>query len=221
VLGLALAIGGFALAFSAGRGGLAAGHYSRAQAYVFQVRDSRAPVEAAAWARARDEAQAALEIGGRGAQALELAAQIALYGLRLDENSPAARMQLAQEGVADLREALAQRPSWPYAWAALAVAKLSADEIDAEMAAAVRNAMRFGPQEERIYRELAQLWIAGVDLKLGDLAVPLDLALTRALPDHPQAWVDRADRAGRGKELCARSALPKGARSRCEQLGWR
>jgi hypothetical protein len=222
LFGVALALAGAALAILSARVGLAAIHAERAQRFVYAVRDSRASVVADAdWRVARDVIAAALSFGGRGAEALELAAQVALYGLQRDGVGADERDALAREAIADLREAIPQRPIWPYAHAALAVAKLDAGEIDAEMQSAVESAMKLGPREGRVHRQLAQLWIAGADRKLAGLAAPLSEAMTLALRDHPERWVDRADRAGRAAELCAREALPKAALARCEQLGWK
>jgi hypothetical protein len=53
-----------------------------------------------------------------------------------------------------------------------------------------------------------------------NLLPALERAWTRALADAPEQWIDRADRAGRGRTACTAGTLPTAAQSRCVALGW-
>ena len=60
---------------------------------------------------------------------------------------PREAVALTRDARARFRQALAQRPTSPFLWANLALAKLYLDEIDAEFFAALRNADALGPWE--------------------------------------------------------------------------
>ena len=60
---------------------------------------------------------------------------------------PREAVALTRDARARFRQALAQRPTSPFLWANLALAKLYLDEIDAEFFAALRHADALGPWE--------------------------------------------------------------------------
>jgi len=60
---------------------------------------------------------------------------------------PREAVALTRDARARFRQALAQRPTSPFLWANLALAKLYLHEIDAEFFAALRNADALGPWE--------------------------------------------------------------------------
>lgn len=60
---------------------------------------------------------------------------------------PREAVALTREARARFREALSERPTSPFLWANLALAKLYLDEIDAEFFAALRHADALGPWE--------------------------------------------------------------------------
>lgn len=78
--------------------------------------------------------------------ALEALAQLDLGRMRATR-MPEEAKAFARGAYRRLREALRERPTSPYLWANLALAKLFLDEIDDEFRAAVGNADRLGPWE--------------------------------------------------------------------------
>lgn len=80
-----------------------------------------------------------------------------LYGLRVGE-VPA----LAPGSSADLdralgyyRQSLALRPAWPYAWADLALLKITQERLDAEFAHAMQRALTLGPWQPVVQASIA------------------------------------------------------------------
>jgi hypothetical protein len=62
---------------------------------------------------------------------------------------PAEALAYAKDAKARFREALQHRPTSPFLWANLALAKLYLDETDAEFFTAIRHADELGPWEPR------------------------------------------------------------------------
>lgn len=77
---------------------------------------------------------------------------------------------LASESSADLdralgyyRQSLALRPAWPYAWADVALLKITQKRLDAEFALAMQHALTLGP-----WQTVVQASIAGGGLSVWD-----------------------------------------------------
>ena len=62
-----------------------------------------------------------------------------------------------QQALQQFRRATALRPSWPYAWSALAYAKLVAGEHDQEFGYAMQQAAHYGPSRIGINQRLAEI----------------------------------------------------------------
>ena len=173
-----------------------------------------APGDRAAARAAADSAQAA---SPRDGSPHEWRARLALREAALAQDGAARRgwHGTAREAAAQARAA---RPRWPYAALLQATAEAEDLRTGPVFAQAVADAWRFGRHERRVVDGLALLWLRA-DARAGapELALAWDAALARL----PEAWIDRADRAGFGADACARAAGDARARARCEALGWR
>jgi hypothetical protein len=148
----------------------------------------------------------------------ELAAR---YAVALAAADPSASGHWHERALSELRDAVAVRPRWPYAWAALALVKAGRAEYDAELATAVREALANGPQERRVRRQIAGLFVTEAPERVPEVAAALERAFVAELALEPRLWIDRADQHGKGEAICARKDLPAAAVARCTQLRWR
>ena len=81
--------------------------------------------------------------------ALELLGTVDLARMRASR-IPREALNAAKDARSHFRQALAQRPTSPFLWANLALAKLYLNEIDAEFFAALRHADELGPWEQTV-----------------------------------------------------------------------
>lgn len=72
-----------------------------------------------------------------------------------NEGAQASVSKLAQQAAALHREAIENRPNWPYSWSGLVLMKAYQAQYDAEFDQAVANAVRFGPWENTVNVQLA------------------------------------------------------------------
>lgn len=103
------------------------------------------------------------------------------------------------------RAAVQARPTWPYAWAALAEAKLNLLEFDDEFHQALANALRYGPYRADIQRRVAAVgFIAWPQLSPHQQTTTLDVAanaITQARR-HRAPLFALATAAGQHTRLC-------------------
>lgn len=169
-----------------------------------------------------DQVAMALERRAIGAHehgaALEIVARVQLMRAALASEAAGDATALRESGLEHAQRASALRPRWPYAHALVAVARAELGRYDAAFEHAVREAIRLGPHERRIATQLGALWLGAPP----DCAVDTELraAFRSALATAPAAWIDRADRAGKGEAACAMDSLPDAAHARCGVLGW-
>ena len=112
-------------------------------------------VLASAWAHL----QKAHRLAPTDAWTLEQLGVAQLHSLRVSEN-PADALTDARGALADFRLALEARPTSPYLWSNLALAKLYLGEEDPEMFNALRHAAELGPWEPEILQNVAYVGLA-------------------------------------------------------------
>jgi len=61
------------------------------------------------------------------------------------------------EALVRYRASIKERPTWPYTWFELSRAKVRASELDSEFQIALKNAIRFGPNERKLQIEVVKL----------------------------------------------------------------
>jgi len=155
------------------------------------------------------------------AEAHELRSRVAAFGVARFASSERERVEGLEASLDSMRSALALRPGWPYAHAQLATLKAQAGRYDDEFRHAVRVAIRLGANEVGVRRQLAELWLLGSDRAVPELAEVFASSMRVVLAQsYPERIVERADRVGRGGDLCGWDALPEMARSRCTWLGY-
>lgn len=171
-IGMALAAAALAAfaALSLWHGGRAA--WSDAQSaqtrwQVSQWRSGAGPAASAAqWLEARDTLQGALQTAPDNAQLLDdlgfLHASRAqsLGAPAPDSAAHALQQELLASAIANYRAASALRPTFPYTWAYLALAKQLRGELDAELWLAFDKALRYGRTEPGVRPALTQLALA-------------------------------------------------------------
>jgi len=78
-----------------------------------------------------------------------------LYELRVGEApAPGSNADL-DRALGYYRQSLALRPSWPYAWADLALVKITQARLDAEFAFAMQRALTLGPWQTSVQASIA------------------------------------------------------------------
>ena len=100
-----------------------------------------------------------LEYAADNPWALENAGALDLAKMRASVN-PRQAYAAARDARARFRRALAQRPTSPFLWANLALAKLYLDEIDDELLAALRHADELGPWDPSVQEKVLFVGLA-------------------------------------------------------------
>ena len=98
------------------------------------------------WLRAMEYLEKSLRYAPHSAWPLEELAALHLRRVRL-ATQPELALASARAAYVNLREALVERPTSPFAWANLALAKLYLDEVDGELFEALGRAAELGPWE--------------------------------------------------------------------------
>jgi hypothetical protein len=95
------------------------------------------------------------------------------------------------------RTAIQRRPSWPYAWANLAVVKFRLAELDREFFTALERAVTLGPWEPEIQKTVADLGLAAWKLLPEETRTPVRASLERGLHRQGETIISLAARYGR------------------------
>lgn len=134
---------------------------------VNQWRDGQGPVYSLPlWQQTRNELQAALALTPDNAQLFDdlgfLDAWRA-YGLGTpiaDDPDHALQQSLLSDAIANFRQATVLRPTFPYTWTYLALAKHLTGEHDTEFWQAFDKALHYGHTETGVYQALGQIAFA-------------------------------------------------------------
>jgi hypothetical protein len=100
------------------------------------------------------------------------------------------------------RRSAAERPSMPYAWAHLALAKYRLGETDAEFLNALTLAMRLGPWEPELQAIVADLGLAMLDEVPPELRNSILANIRRGVVQQGDLMVNLAIKRGRLTEVC-------------------
>ncbi len=149
-----------AAAVQSARLGASGFHVQQAHAYVERWAAARRAPEARAVAAAEAHLRASLHHAPASPEALGLMGALSLAKMRA-ASQPQAAVAAAREARDHYRAALRARPTSPFLWANLALAKLYLDEFDAEMSAALRHADALGPWEPAAQRTTVFVGLAG------------------------------------------------------------
>lgn len=154
-------------AWHGGRAAVADARSLSARALVTAWREGGGPAYSPAlWAQTRDQLQAALRIAPDNAQLhddmgfLYAARAQGLGQLAPDSAQLPLQHSLLQQASASYRAATALRPTFPYSWAYLALAKHLRAEHDAEFWLAFDKALQYGRNEAGVQPALAQMAFA-------------------------------------------------------------
>jgi tetratricopeptide (TPR) repeat protein len=155
------------LAFIAGQWLRAGIYYYQAKAYMDSW-DYSSPLPHGEWKTARKALDKALALGPsqaiyhQGLSELLFAKSMRPapdpdpdLGLSLGLSA-----NLQKQALEHIRQAVYLRPSWPYAWALLALIKYQSSGIDAEAAEALDKAMTLGPWEPTVQITVAEIGLA-------------------------------------------------------------
>jgi hypothetical protein len=200
--------------------GMAAWHARAAQDYLVAASRTNALYDEPAQSAAEASLVKARGWRPNDASLMELDARLALQRAGSDAIADARRAEAIAHAIAVSQSATLRRPRWPYGWLVLARAYAARGDRGEGWANAIVNAARFGPNETRIHAALARDYLQRDARRAPRVAAVLADAYARALAREPQNWIDAADRAGIGADVCARPALPPSANARCMQLGW-
>jgi hypothetical protein len=151
------------LAFIAGQWLYAGIYYYQAKAYMDSW-DYSSPLPYGEWKTARKALDKALAWGPSQAiyhQDLgELLFAKSLHAAPDLDLDPDLSIDLQKRALEHIRQAIYLRPSWPYAWALLALIKYQSSGIDAEAAEALNRAMTLGPWEPTVQLTIAEIGLA-------------------------------------------------------------
>ncbi|MDA0225754.1 MAG: hypothetical protein O2975_06525 [Proteobacteria bacterium] len=155
--------------------------------------------------RARDaaefHAQKSLHYAAGNPEALGQMGTLGLAKMR-ESRVPAQALAAAQAARRDYRRALERRPTSPFLWANLALAKLYLDEIDDEMADALRRANLLGPWEPAVQQATVFVGLAAWHKLDADVHDVLAGAIERAGHRNAAAMYGTVNSYGRLDLLC-------------------
>lgn len=145
--------------------------------------------------RAMDHLDRAHDLRGRHPEQSDLRGQLLHWEAVRFASAGRERGEALATAAGHYRDAIAQRPAWPYYWANLAVAKSEWGIFDEEFARAVERATATGPWEPRVQLQLIRMdFVEGDRLdeqtrqRIDGLlhnAVRIQPARVMALADHP------------------------------------
>jgi hypothetical protein len=141
-----IAIAMAAAAFQSVRLGVAGSHAQSAHKEVENWRSRSTPIRAQEWQAVHASVRTGLEYVPTHPASLEVLGTLDLARMRGSADSKSA-VAAARDAHRHYRQALLERPSSPFLWSNIALAKMYLDEHDAEMFAALRNANSLGPWE--------------------------------------------------------------------------
>ncbi|MGE0675293.1 MAG: hypothetical protein AB7O64_19800 [Methylibium sp.] len=149
-----------AAAAQSARLGASGFHAQLAHPYVERWAAAKRAPGAPAIAAAESQVRDSLRYAPANPEALGLMGALALAKMRA-ASRPQAALDAAREARSRYRDAVRARPTSPFLWANLALAKLYLDEFDAEMSAALRHADALGPWESAVQRTTVFVGLAG------------------------------------------------------------
>lgn len=122
-----------------------------------------------------------------------------------------------EDALAAYREAIALRPTWPYAWAGLARAKLRLLQLDGEFERAVERAGALGPWEPGVLLALTEIDLLAEPLLSETARARVAAATERALRQQPREVIRLAARLGQAERLHPRLAGDKALEKQLER----
>lgn len=184
------------------------------------------------WEEARADGERAVRLAPFSADYREGLARVYASRYLSTEDGAAIALPFQERAVAQYRESIRLRPTWPYSYIALAQTLARMNRFDAEFEYSLRMALHYGPWEPAIM-------LAMTDMALDDLPrlspaarqLVLDTVLRgqawtsdasgNAVPYGNQIW---ARVAGRHQQMVICGWLPmkdRQIRSRCSPAGWK
>ncbi|HIJ82712.1 MAG: hypothetical protein HW380_52 [Magnetococcales bacterium] len=121
------------------------------------------------WELAWNRMQTAMRLDANNPDHHETIARLLQWRLQGGDGRDGAIKEKRQQALIHLRQAVSLRPTWPYGWVNLALAKYRLDQRDDELYRAMANAITTGPEERSI-----QMAVAKMSLSLWNKA-PKDL----------------------------------------------
>ena len=104
-----------------------------------------------------------------------------LYELRVGEAPAPESSTDLDRALGYYRQALALRPAWPYAWADVALLKITQQRIDAEFAHALQRALTLGPWQTSVQASIAAGGLAVWDKLPAKLQTDVEHTVARGL----------------------------------------
>ena len=162
------------LAVIAGQWLYAGIYYYQAKAYMGSW-DYSSPLPYGEWKTARKALDKALALGPSQAIYHQDLSKLLFAKSVGTAPDPDLSINLEKQALEHIRQAINLRPSWPYAWAQLALIKHHSSGMDAEAAEALNKAMTLGPWEPTVQLIVAEIGLASwADLTPGLQAKLID-----------------------------------------------
>jgi hypothetical protein len=144
----------------------------------------------------------------------------ALLVLAARQRSSVERQRVLRNAREHLLAAAQMRPSWPYVWVELAVVKARAGSFDQTFKQAFRRALKVGPHEVRVLRQLFDILLRDPDRLADSLEPEMQQIVLTLGRREPANLIEQANRYHRARWLCASTHLEAAARQICAQRGF-
>lgn len=203
------------LAFKAVQQGLSDFYVQSARQEIELWSVPKRPLRGDEWPRIMGYLDRSLAIAPGNAWALEELGVLHLRRVGV-ATQPGQALASARAAYANLRKALVQRPSSPFAWANLAQAKLLLDEIDAELFEALGRATALGPREPEAQQTVAFVGLAAWHNADAAQRSTIVTAFDRMAARNPDKAVDIARAFNRLDLVCDKAATLKVAGTACK-----
>jgi len=162
------------------------------------------PASEQQWQDALGNGLKALEFEPGNPEHLDTVGRIYLYRAQNRAIDEMRRDAAKANAVVYIHRAFKQRPSWPYTWAYLVLAKLQLKQIDAEFSHAIERAVTLGPWEPWVQLVVVEAGLSSwkqLDTHTRTLIVE---AIDRTLKTQMPAMISKAKRYGILDFVCAR-----------------
>ncbi len=208
------------MAFLGGCYFAAALHGDAVEQHLSDWQDGESRPQPAAWQEAWRQIGIARLLNPLNPDYIESRARLRQVWLANNSVAPEYRTELLAQIVSDYRLVVKWRPTWPYAWSNLAVAKAAADEYDSELFKAISRAVSLGPWEPRVQLQMARLGMRYDQQLNGETRRIISDNIQRGLGREYRRLFVAAQEFGRLHEMCDNYRLNQGATDECKRLGW-
>lgn len=180
--------------FVAARQGIAAVAEYLLEAHLDSWAAAKNLPDEAEWQKSRGFLDLSLQMTPDNPRALQLGGRLYEWRAVIDKAQGRVDSPAMAQSLALYRQAVARRPTWPYAWMQLMQAKARSGEFDAEFQQAYAMAHRYGPWEKDLHQGLSESGLRAYRELSADNRRILEESLRRLAGDKPKVLIALAER---------------------------